>query len=636
MELTNRAARLYYVDGVGLLVTDVVGRLHLLDEDLRLIRSSSVIPGARAGFSIAVQGDWVVTKDQFGNLTKWSLETLDAVDYVDSQLIRDESKILEGEEPSPVVHRGLAIWNDRVYTNNGYFQFVVLDLETFAVEEIRESPTGQFVPIEWISTDCPTVHAIADKRGNLYLGSLDTLDFPVRVQVDAGLSLHRVRYDAKFDRFWVTQDGGDDDNYNVANGVATVLLDGTIEQVARFAADDVEFLTLSRDGKRVYTGGFDGVLHVFDNSERELRVERTVECFSHQLIDGAMSEDDDLFLLGQDGEIVKLTPEGEFLGAAPFRRQCVWDIQRSLEDPETLYCATDDGVAVVRAEGLESAASAHVRLVEHCVTGYGFVRRVLPVDGGWLGITRDERVFRAQSGGGRILWTHELEARAQTIATDPTRARAVVATNAGAIILDAETGAEVQRIDFDGLPIWACTYLPDGAIVLCSRNGTMVAFEPDGETRRWSFELENYPKRMWAQDGSLFVTGGDGLTEIAADGSRALRNWSELLNNTAENAVVADGAVYIVTYGTQLSWFDYASGEVKGVYERLLDFPKGIVRLEGPTGERFLIVGGRGGYLTTYLLDDGEPIRVRDLYLPRPGYQSHHVKRISAQATAAA
>jgi outer membrane protein assembly factor BamB len=635
MELMNRIVRLRYLDGVGLLVTDVVGRVHILDDDLELVRSSPVLPGGGPAYAVAVADPWVITKDPYGNLARWSLETLDIVDYLDSDMIRDETDLLEGEQPSPAIHRGIAVWRDRVYTNNGYMQFMELDLESFRVERILPSPTGTYTPIEWICTEAPDVHAVSDKGGRLHLGSLDTMEFPTLLQLDEGTNLHRVRYDPKHDRFWVTQDSGDEENYNVANGLVTVLMDGTVEDIARFARDDVEFLEFSHDYERVYSGGFDGVLHIFDNSERTLKIERSVARFSHQLIDLQVGADGSLFLLSQDGELVKLTADGDFVRPAPFRRQCVWDIQPSLDDPATMYCATDDGVAVTRIAGVDEAATVHLELAAQHVTGLGFVRRVVPLEGGWLGITRDAHVFRARADG-EIVWSRELETRAHTAAVDPTGSRILLATNAGGIELDAETGEELGRLDVDDLPLWCSAYLPDGGPVLGTRNGVIVAFDPDGERRRWTIDTGHYPKRMWAQDGFVYVTGGGGLKQISVDGSGITRRWEEYLNNTPENAVIVDGLVYIVTYGSQIGWFDYESCEMVGTLEHLLDFPKGLQLVRSESGERYLLVGGRGGYVSIYRLGkDGTPHKLRDLYLPRQGYRGYELDRGPIELAAA-
>ena len=115
MELTNRITRILYVDGVGLLIADVVGRIHLLDHELNLVRSSPVIDRARPIHGLTVAGDWVVGRDRQGTVLRWSLRTLDLLDRLDPVTTCDESRLIEDEEPTPVNNRGVGIWRDKVY-----------------------------------------------------------------------------------------------------------------------------------------------------------------------------------------------------------------------------------------------------------------------------------------------------------------------------------------------------------------------------------------------------------------------------------------------------------------------------------------------------------------------------------------
>ena len=47
MELRNRVLRVLHCGELGILVTDVAGELHLLDEDLNLISCSPPLPGGQ-------------------------------------------------------------------------------------------------------------------------------------------------------------------------------------------------------------------------------------------------------------------------------------------------------------------------------------------------------------------------------------------------------------------------------------------------------------------------------------------------------------------------------------------------------------------------------------------------------------
>ncbi len=623
MELTNRAVRIIYLNGVGLLVSDSVGRVHLLDDDLNLLRSSTVLTNGRPLLGLAASGNWVVTRDLTGQITRWDLQTLDVVDYLDPAAACDRSALLEGETPTLVVNRGLAIWDGRVYTNNGFMQFAVINLDSFVVEKVVPSPTGD-VPIEWICTEHPALHAVSDKEGRLFLGDLTTLEFPVQVQVDSKANLHRVKYDLRHDRFWVTQDSGDGEFADVANGIVTVAPDGTITGQLRFARDDVEFLEFSDDYLTVFVGGFDGVLYVFDNTTPELRIVRTIEPFSHQLSDFAIGMGGVAYVLTQDGEIVKLDADGKIQRRAPFRRQCVWDIQPSLEDPAVLYCATDQGVSVVRIDA-DPTGVPTITPVSEQLTGFGFTRRVVALPGGWAAITRDWKLLRNSLDGGPQ-WRNDLDSIPHTLAVSPDRTRLLVATNTGGIEVDAGTGKTVSNLEFDGLPLWCAAYLPSGERVLATRNGIICAFTEVGEVA-WRLDTAEYPKRMWWDQGALRVCGENGAKSVAADGSAVLGRWTETMSNTCENAAWFSGCVFGVTYADQLLGYDEESGELIGLVEGMPDFPKGLIGIEHVPGQPYLLVGGRGGYLSLYRVDTKVPnpatgvlSHVRDLYLSRAGF----------------
>ncbi|WP_228452535.1 WD40 repeat domain-containing protein [Streptomyces alkaliterrae] len=618
--------RILYVEGEGLLASDSSGRVHLLDGELNVVRSSPRAPHGRPLYGLTVAEDWVVGKDRMGAVLRWSLKTLDLVNRLDPATVCDPSTLIEGEEPSPVSSRGIGVWDGRVHVTSGYHhQMLVLDLHTFEVLEIRPNICGAS-PMEWACTEHPTLHAISDKEGNLRFGSFADLEFPTQVKLDDG-NIHRVRYDARHDRFWCTQDFGEGENADIANGVVTVSPGGEKEAEFLFARDDVEFVAFSPDFTRAYSGGFDGELHIFNNQDRNLRVERVVSGFSHQLSDITVSPSGEVFVLCQDGEITQLAEDGSFVRALGFRRQAVWDIQPSTEDPSVLYCATDSGVAVAEVRQAVSGPTLHI--VEDHETGLGFTRRIAPVDGGWLGISRDRRVFRARLGG-EVLWTRHLpQGLLHTVAASPDRTRALVASNEGAVELDTVNGEVVATLSVDGLPVWAATYLPGGERVLATRNGVIGVFPPSdacgtpgttADKPKWRLEQGEYPKRMWAQDGFLYVVGDGGLKEIAV-GEGVTRCWKELLSNTAENATIADGVVCVSSYGMQVAAYTYENDELVGFMEDLPDYPKALSVVRDTASRPHLLVGCRTGLLSLYCMDksaeEGTFARLEDHWLPR-------------------
>ncbi|MFJ2175850.1 PQQ-binding-like beta-propeller repeat protein [Streptomyces sp. NPDC087851] len=634
MKPADRIVRIVHVDGEGLLASDTHGRVHLLDAQLRVVRSSPFVPQGRPLYGLAVADGWVIGKDRMGALFRWSLDTLELVDRLDPASVCDPSLLIPNERPSPVSSRGIGIWKGKVFVSSGYHrQMLVVDLHTFQVLEIRPNICGTS-PMEWACTEHPTRHAVSDKKGNLRFGSFDgDADFPDRVKLDDG-NIHRVRYDARHDRFWATQDFGAGENADIANGVVVVSASGEKEDECLFARDDVEFVTFSPDHLRAYAGGFDGELHIFDNTERALRVTRTVTGFSHQLSDLTVSADDgQVYVLCQDGEIVQLDADGTFVRAMGFPRQAVWDIQPSPEDPGTLYCATDTGVTVVRVR--DSAGGPMTRVEAEHTTGFGFTRRVAPVRSagrsGWLGITRDHRVFRTDrdgtdgegdgdGSGPALRWSVELPALPHTVAVGPDGARALVATNAGAVELDTADGRVLDTFAVDGLPVWAAVYLPDGDRLLVTRNGVIVVLDRADASVRWRFDQGEYPKRLWIQSGRAYLTGDGGVKELVV-GEGVVARWLKLLSNTVENAVVGDGLVIASSYGMQLAAYDYTTGAFLGLFEDLPDYPKALSLLHGADGTPYLLVGCRTGLLSLYRIDRRPKklrlVKVRDHWLPR-------------------
>jgi WD40 repeat protein len=562
-------------------------------------------------------GEWVVGRDKRGTLLRWRLDTLRLVDVLDADRTANRAELLEGEEPSPVMSRGITVHKGKVYVNNGYRQMAVLDLDTFAVERIEPNFAGH-VPLEWFCQDHPGIDVASDKAGRVFFGDLESLDFPTVVQADGG-NIHRILYDPLHDRFWATQDDGVDEDNNIANGVLTLDADGSVTGQLLLARDDVEFLAFSPDHRTVYVGGFDGVLHLLDNSTPELRVASTVTGFSHQLTDFAVGDDGMIYTLTQDGDIRRLTADGtRVLARALFRRQCVWDIQPATDDPAELYAATDDGVAVLSVvpDGL---GEPRLDLRAHHTHGMGFTRRVVPLPGGWAGVTRDRWVFRADRDG-TVLWRHRLGALAHTVAGSPDHTRLIACHNDGVDELDASTGELITRLDIGRASAWAGCYLSTGERVVASSTGLVSVYAAEGTEVLREFDTGEYPKRMWADDSdALIISGENGIKRVSATDGEVTHRWTELLDNTVENGVLLADTVYAVSYGAQLAAYERESTEITVLVEDLPDFAKALAAVPFEDGY-VLLAGGRGGWIRLFRPageDRKAPLtRVRDLILP--------------------
>lgn len=615
----ERLTRIVNSPGRGLLGADARGGLHWLDRDLNVLRSShssapSQDPAGDPVYAVTFVDDWIITRDKTGTISRWHADTLRLSDRLDAAATADTSLLLEGEQPAPTMLRGIGVWDGKLYTNNGYFQVVVIDLETFTIERIAEWPHG-YDMLEWFCTDAPGVHAVSDRSGRIHLGSLPELSFPTVVQVDTS-NVHRVVYDARHNRLWALGDAGIGQTHNIANGLITLGLDGSIGERFDYARNDVEGLVFSPDFSRVYTGGFDGELLIFDNTDPELRVAKRIGGFSHQIIDITIDEYGDVYTLTQDGEVTALTADGTVRGRLGYERQCVWDLQPVPGDDRALLAATDDGTALLR---LVEQIPGHPALVlaGQELSGLGFTRRLVTLDDGWAGVFWPGTVRRVS--GGQVVWERQMPSISHTLSRSPDGSRLLVASNAGAIELDAATGEELSRIDDLPASAWAGAYLQDGSRLVATRNGVMAAYSAEGDVT-WTTELGGYPKRLVVDGNQVRATGGGGIKEFEVGQPQLGQRFTELLDNTGENCVMADGILVAITYGLQVAAYDHESGELLGLHEDLPDFPKGIASLRGQDGATYVVIGGRGGYLRLYRLDrnrkDGVLTPVRDLWLP--------------------
>ncbi|HWS32793.1 MAG TPA: hypothetical protein VN408_08615 [Actinoplanes sp.] len=260
----------------------------------------------------------------------------------------------------------------------------------------------------------------------------------------------------------------------------------------------------------------------------------------------------------------------------------VWDMQASGDDPAKGYVATDTGVAVVR---LRRDIDWTLTVEDHHPTGFAATRRLAAVPGGVLATTADGRVFRMDTAG-RMVWQTRLAGCPHSIAADTAATRVLVATNAGAVELDARTGAFLSLF---GGPARAATFLPNGNRVVAGHRGDLHVTTPSGETR-WRMEQGELPDRLWAHGDRLFVAGEGGVKEIMV-GEGVVARWSAPGADSVDDAVVAGGSVFTVSGGSRLEQHGYATAGYHGRLGQATD-PETITVLEADR-RPWLLVGHR-------------------------------------------
>lgn len=203
MNIPNRLLRIFYSDN-EIICSDVNGRLHKFDTDLNLLCSSPALGFNKPINAVVLHNQFIFTKDRFGTVGKWNRTTLEPVDFYQAENLCDRQKLFEGEEPSPSPCRAIAVLNNRLYTNNGFGQIVVLAIDNFQLLDVRESPSPSF--FDAICVEHEGTHMLSDVIGNVYIGNIEENHFPIVRKIDTNV-IHGVVYDKKHDRFCTTQDG---------------------------------------------------------------------------------------------------------------------------------------------------------------------------------------------------------------------------------------------------------------------------------------------------------------------------------------------------------------------------------------------------------------------------------------------
>jgi hypothetical protein len=565
--------------------------VHLLDDDLRIQQSSPAVPGSQPIRRIVSIDGWVVGKDRLGNLSRWSARTLDLVDTLP---VRAGGALPDGSAelwPGLVGDRELTVWDGRLHTDDNAGRQLVTDVESFPVRRVLPSPpsvTGE---------DLAAVTA---------------------------RDVQHARYDRRHNRFWaVVQDSGAWPGLPV--GVALVSPQGVLDHEFPFSRYPVEFLEFSPDCSVAYAGGPEGVLHILGNTKKKPTLAKTVGGFPHQLTDLAVGTDGSLFVLSLSGELVKVDPDVHCVQSrAPVLRQGAWSMTPATDCQNRLYCGTDDGVAVIEARKAPPGGFALVQ-VGHNDTSFGMIRDLAVVAGGYVGLGQREVVFRADHQG-KLLWQTPLDDFGVGLAVSGDALRVLVATGVGALELCLGTGTRLNQFSLDGVPLSAAAYGPGGERILGNNEGVLCFYAPDAETELSWLSVASAPHRVWTQDGAVYVLTAERLLEISAERGEISRSWGDLENATA--ALVTDGRVHVATADGEMHTYDRATGTPLGVMDNLPDVPRTLVSARSETGEPHLVIGGRGGYLSTYRVEpDGPPTRVRDTYLRRGSGQTFRLRR---------
>jgi outer membrane protein assembly factor BamB len=614
MNIQNRLLRIVHSKTDDTIIaSDVRGRVHKFDADLNLLRSSPAGSYSQPINALCVTDKYIFTKDRTGTIGKWSLQTLMPLDFYEGTRLCDQSKLMDGEVPSPSPSRGIAYLNNRIYTNNGYMQIVVIDAETFELLDIRDNPAPSFLDNIHVAT--AELHTLGDAEGNVYIGNLESNDFSISVKVDSGV-VHGVQYDKRHDRFWVTRDSGIGEYESVHTGIATMEKDGSNIREFDLSHEDVECIAFEPEHRYMYVAGFDGRISVFDNEHREFNLSRVIGPLRFQVISMAVSDAERIYVLLQTGDLMRMDSMGNIGSRASYEGSCVWTFEPHPNDDSLLYAGTDSGVTMLRYE-TGKFGNVVIRKLEAHNHGFPLVKDVRPFpDGSYIGISRNGYVFKADKAGS-LQWKRQLIGVPRGIGINATNDRCMVSSDSGIVSeLDASTGALIDQIELDG-PSYGCAYTKDGRrVVTVDKNSRVDVYAADSKKVLGTIPFRYRLKRLFRRsNGELFVVGSDGMFELDLDNYEKRKSFGDFLINTKENGVLVDGHVYVGGYGYQVASYRYEDGEIIDLEEGLPDFTKAFAARVPEDGVPILLVGGRGSFINAYRIYDGVPHKVREFYL---------------------
>lgn len=597
----SRITKLAWNSDWGLIAGTVNGQVLRMGRDLVATQVIEVPDhrspvGGRAIYGLNTVGDVAVVRNKRGTLGFVDLTSNMCVHSLAAESTCDRSLLMQDEEPSPTIVRGVGISGGKVYYANGFFQFTEVDLGDFSYE--IKTPWLNDRRIDDYSLTGP-VDVLADREGCLTFADLRARRKLGEVKLDEG-NVHKVVWDSRSQCYWVTLDAGFGDTTRLRNGVAKVSETGEVLAQWLGARNDVETIALSNDSSLAAFGGFDNVLSIAATDDKSIVPHRSVSGFTHQITDSVTTPEDTLVVLTQDGELTEVGFDGTLHRRSSYPRSCVWGIYPGREEREVLL-ATDHGVEAASYDRHRRSLGRPTTVVE---TGR-FVRRLVSVAPAEMYLLLWHSTVVRCDRAGRTMWEADLGKPVYdlVVAGD----LIYVSTFSGMEVLDRGSGATSSSLSLGGHPIWtAHVDAAEGLIYAASRTGTVFHVRlVDGEVVATG-DIGHYPKRALSLPSGLCFSGGGGVRRYDTSTGAVSRAYVEYLDNTAENGIELGRFFACVSYGMQLGVYELDTARPVALDETLPDFAKAIHSID----DSHFMVGGRGGYLRLYELSDGGPDQV--------------------------
>lgn len=589
----------------GLLAAGRKGGIYFLDKELKTIQTSLKTDNIKPISAMVSTDKYIFSRSNFGQIVRWDLYTLRPIDILFEDAYADRSMLEEDDSVTPSINHALTIFNDKIYVLNGFGQLLEIDPTTCQLLRVLDPNKDSYV--ETIEVSRPGTHVLSDFTGWLYFGSLTTGEFEKRIRVDFG-PVHCVRYDKRHDRYWASTDN--------SFGFSIVSADGSSKQHFKMTVDDVEWITFDDTHSTAYIACFDHHLYVYSNENEHAELKRVIGPFKFQLKQVLYVSDDHIYVLLESGEIYRIDQFGTQLCKSSFEGNCVWGVDPHPSDDSIVYCALEDGSVSIVRYGLGNYQTVELFEMKRHRYAFGRVRRARPLpDDSYIAITTSGTVFRA-SDEGVILWRRKVPGILRDVDLNIEFSRALIGSEAQySAELCVETGEILSDLKCD-LPVWAVTYDSRGNRYIGCRNQKIMIVDKDNIDSTSEIRVRDNVKRFRRlENGNILMSGPEGVCEIDTNTKEVVKRWNDWVTTTVENAILFEGSVYTVSYNQMICSYNYENTDGFDVQLSTHDFPKGIAARKDETGEALLLIGGRAPYVAVYVLKEGVPHKVRELFL---------------------
>ena len=599
--MLSRLVKVEYNEHHNIVVaTDSQGRVHKLDTELNILASSTAPLDLNRAYCISSCDKYIYTRNVFGVINMYDIDTLTRIKTLDTAAFSSRK---DTESPSPSTSRGITLFNDYLYTTNGYGEILKINKHTLTIENIVKHPADQRAFVDCFNVEEANLHVISDKEGYVFIGNIETMEFDKSIKVDEG-NVHVVKYDKRHDRFIATQDYGIGTSAWAVNGISTLDYEDLSITNYPFTTDDVEFIFFNSSYSEVYTGGFDGKIYVYNNEDKILKLKRILGPFNHQISYAIPLGDNEILALLQSGELIKVDSYGKVLKELDYSYVCYWDFVPSHEDTSLIYAPDGKGVSIFKIEPV-AYNDINLSRIETFSYNFGLIHKLLLLkDNQFVALSRDRTVFKADAQG-NILWYTHLEYLPKNLACSEQHNKLIVGLdNACLQELDLNTGKLLRKQHFDS-SVYVCGY-NNNDILVGTSGGKLHIFDENLEPKYTPIELGGYPKRLHIKDGLLTLVGGDfGFIEIDANNYTVVKSFvGDIIYNTREEALKINNLLFMASYGYQIGIYDYENENLVGLLEKgIPDYVKALYYYRHNNVD-YLIIGGNTGFIQTYRVHD--------------------------------